>query len=112
MIRPEHIWIAIEPIDMRLGIDGLTLRIQQAMGRTPCDGAAYAFRNRSGNRIKLLIWDGNGVWLCLRRLHRGRFTWPQSDATTCTLSAAEWHWLTHGIDWQRMHPQPNADWQV
>jgi len=40
-------------------------------GRSPCNGGAYAFRNRRGNRIKLLVWDGAGVWLCVRRLHPG-----------------------------------------
>jgi transposase len=50
----------VEPIDMRAGIDGLSQRIQDSLGRTPCDGNAYAFRNRRQNRLKLLIWDGTG----------------------------------------------------
>lgn len=90
MIRPEQIWLAVEPVDMRLGIDGLSLKIQQALGCSPCDGTAYAFSNRNGNRIKLLMWDGTGVWLCVRRLHQGRFTWPRIDDVTCILSEAEW----------------------
>jgi hypothetical protein len=64
---------------MRAGIDGLSQRIQDSLGRTPCDGSAYAFRNRRQNRLKLLIWDGTGVWLCQRRLHRGHFTWPRAN---------------------------------
>jgi len=64
---------------MRTGIDGLSQRIQNALGRSPCDGSAYAFRNRRQNRLKLLIWDGTGVWLCQRRLHRGHFIWPSAD---------------------------------
>ena len=62
MIRAENVWLAVEPVDMRLGIDGLSLKIQSAQGRSPCDGTAYAFSYRNGNRIKLLIWDGTGVW--------------------------------------------------
>lgn len=112
MIAPEQVWLAVEPVDIRLGIDGLSLKIQQALGRSPCDGTAYAFRNRNGNRIKLLIWDGTGVWLCVRRLHHGRFTWPQSDDTTCALSQAEWRWLTAGVDWRRLQAKPSAQWQV
>ena len=88
------------------------LKIQQALGRSPCDGTAYAFRNRNGNRIKVLIWDGTGVWLCVRRLHQGRFTWPQRDEATCVLSMAEWRWLTTGIDWRRLQAKPSAQWQV
>lgn len=55
------VWLVVEPVDMRLGIDGLSARIQQSLGRSPCDGTAYAFRNRLGTRIKLLQWDGTGV---------------------------------------------------
>jgi len=78
---PTQVWLVVEPIDMRAGIDGLSQRIQNTLGRSPCDGSAYALRNQRLNRIKLLIWDGTGVWLCHRRLHRGRFVWPTSDAT-------------------------------
>ena len=112
MIRPEQVWLAVEPVDMRMGIDGLSLKIQQALGRSPCDGTAYAFRNRSANRIKLLVWDGTGIRLCVRRLHQGRFTWPQSDAATCTLSPEEWRWLISGIDWRRLQARPSVHWQV
>ena len=112
VIRPEQVWLAVEPVDMRMGIDGLSLKVQQALGRSPCDGTAYAFRNRSGNRIKLVVWDGTGVWLCVRRLHHGRFTWPQSDEVACTLSVEEWRWLTCGIDWRRLQAKPSAQWRV
>ena len=61
-LQPEQVWLAIQPVDMRLGIDGLSLRVQEALGKAPCDGSAYAFRNRRQNRLKLLIWDGAGVW--------------------------------------------------
>lgn len=112
MIRAEQVWLAVEPVDMRMGIDGLSLLVQRSLGQAPCDGSAYAFRNRNGNRIKLLIWDGTGVWLCVRRLHHGRFTWPQSNDAICTLSQAEWHWLTTGVDWRRLQAKPSAQWQV
>ena len=82
MITPEQVWLAVEPVDMRMGIDGLSLRIQQLLGCSPCDGTAYAFCNRQGNRVKLVVWDGTGVWLCQRRLHRGHFIWPTSNAAS------------------------------
>ena len=62
MLQPQQVWLAIQPVDMRLGIDGLSLLVQEALGKAPCDGSAYAFRNRRQNRLKLLIWDGAGVW--------------------------------------------------
>ena len=72
MPLPTQVWLVVEAIDMRAGIDGLSQRIQSALGKSPCDGQAVAFRNRRANRLKLLVWDGTGVWLCVRRLHRGR----------------------------------------
>ena len=60
-LQPQQVWPAIEPVDMRLGIDGLSLLVQEALGKAPCDGSAYAFRNKRSNRIKLLLWDGAGV---------------------------------------------------
>ena len=97
---------------MRLGIDGLSLIVQQALGRSPCDGTAYGFRNRAGTRVKLLIWDGTGVWLCARRLHRGRFTWPQGGDAGCRLNEGQWRWLTMGVDWCRLEAQASAEWRV
>lgn len=112
MPAATEVWLVVEPLDMRTGIDGLSLRIQNTLGRSPCDGTAYAFRNRRQNRVKLLIWDGTGVWLCQRRLHRGHFTWPTPDATVCTLSATQWQWLVSGVDWQRLDVAAPAHWRV
>jgi transposase len=76
MLTTSRAWLVLEPVDMRLGINGLSLCIQRTLGRSPCDGSTYLFRNRAGTRLKLLQWAGNGVWLAQRRLHRGRFLWP------------------------------------
>ena len=48
MIRAQEVWLVVEPVDMRGGIDGLSQRIQNLLGRSPCDGTAYGFRNRRG----------------------------------------------------------------
>ena len=112
MIRPEQVLLAVAPIDMRMGIDGLSLLVQQSLGCSIGAGHAFAFRNRRGNRMKLLVWDGTGVWLCQRRLHQGSFTWPQSEAKVWQLTAQEWQWLVTGVDWQRLTAQPDARWQV
>ncbi len=68
---PEQIWLEVTPVDLCRGIDGLSSIVQQTLGHSPCAGSAFIFRNRMGHRIKLLLWDGNGVWLCQRRLHQG-----------------------------------------
>jgi len=110
-LSPSQVFLAVEPVDIRLGVDGLSRRVQDSLGKIPCDGSAYAFRNRAGNRIKLLIWDGTGVWMCVRRLHQGRFTWPQSHDTVFSLSQTDWQWLTTGVDWRRLSAHPSSLWQ-
>ncbi len=112
MIRPNEVWLVVEPIDMRAGIDGLSQRIQNLLGRSPCDGSAYALRNRRATRLKLLIWDGTGVWLCQRHLHQGKFVWPSGVVATVTLSAQQWNWLVTGVDWKRLNAPAPVHWRV
>jgi len=111
-LKPEQVWLAVGATDMRLGIDGLSLRVQEALGKPPCDGSAYAFCNKRGTRLKLLVWDGSGVWLSVRRLHRGSFVWPRVGDTVWVLDQAQWIWLTAGVDWQRLSAKPMATWRV
>lgn len=112
MPAPERVFLAVEPIDMRMGIDGLSLLIQQATSHSPFDGTAFSFRNRHNTRIKLLIWDETDVWLCHRRLHAGRFKWPPVDDTVCPLISEQWQWLVTGVDWQRLNALPPAHWRI
>ena len=112
MIQPEQVWLVVEPVDMRWGIDRLSMHIQALMGESPCAGRCYGFSNKMHTRLKLLIWDGNGVWLCQRRLHQGRFCWPRPGARSCPLSAAQWQWLISGVDWRRLDVPAPAHWQV
>ena len=107
-LQPDAVWLAVAPVDMRIGIDGLSLQVQQALGRAPCDGTAYAF----SNRLKLICWDGNGVWLCQRRLHRGHFVWPQPGDDVCELTDEQWQWLISGVDWQRLSARAPGHWQL
>jgi transposase len=60
----SRIFLALEPIDCRKGIDGLAAVCRQALGDNPLDGAIYVFRNRSGTTLNLLAYDGQGFWLC------------------------------------------------
>jgi transposase len=110
--EPLQIWLAVMPVDMRRGIDGLSMIVQEALGQAPCSGSAFVFRNKAGNRLRLLVWDGNGVWLCHRRLHRGGFVWPKTTDVSFCLSRAQWEWLVAGVDWERLSKAPNSAWQV
>jgi transposase len=101
MLSPRAWYLATAPIDLRCGADRLLLLVQALSGGTMADGA-YVFRNRSGTRIKLLLADATGVWLCTRRLHRGRFVWPRAGEATCVVSRQQFEWLCAGVDWQRL----------
>jgi len=109
---PTAIWLAVEPVDMRRGIDGLSMIAQQALGKAPSSGAAMVFRNRRGTRIKVLLWDGTGVWLCQRRLHEGHFVWPKSTDICFSVTFEQWQWLIAGVNWQRLSAILPTDLQV
>jgi transposase len=98
-------------MDMRRGVDALTLAAQALFKDAWQQGNAFIFRNRTGCRLKLLCWDQHGVWLCHRRLHQGRFVWPGVEATSWTLTQAQFDWLIIGVDWQRLSA-PQAQWQI
>ena len=106
--NPGKIWLMAEPVDMRRGIDGLSALVERVLQCSPCAGSAFVFCNRAGNRIKVLLWDGSGVWLCQRRLHQGRFVWQRSGDGGVALTQSQWEWLIVGVDWSRLVLQPNA----
>jgi transposase len=86
----SRIFLALEPVDCRKGIDGLAAVCRQALGDNPLGGAVYVFRNRAGTTLKLLLYDGQGFWLCTKRLSQGRFHWwPTAATPSVRLSARE-----------------------
>jgi transposase len=86
----SRIFVATAPVDFRKGIDGLAAVCRQVLGDNPLEGAVYVFRNRAGTALKLLLYDGQGYWLCLKRLSQGCFTWwPQTADARVPLSARE-----------------------
>lgn len=102
MLSPTGWWLAVKPVDLRCGIDRLLGAIAAQLGHDAREGGAYVFRNRSGNRIKVLSVDAQGVWLCVRRLHEGSFHWPHAAEATWSLTAEQFAWLAAGVDWQRL----------
>jgi transposase len=108
----SRIFLATEPVDFRKGIDGLAAVCRQRLGDNPLEGAVYVFRNRSGTSLNLLLYDGQGYWMCMKRLSTGRFSWwPQSADARVPLSARElvillWNGLPDRAqmakDWRRV----------
>jgi len=85
-----RILVAVDPVDFRRGIDGLARLCQEVLRTDPFSGTVFAFRNRRGTSVKLLTYDGQGYWLCQKRLSRGKFlNWPSSSTKSGSLLAHE-----------------------
>ena len=82
------IWVALEPCDMRKGYDGLAGLVGERFGLETQSGALYVFTNKTRTRLKLLYWDGTGVWVLAKRLEQGRFSWPQPSQAGAKLALA------------------------
>ena len=81
MIRIDQIWLATEPMDMRAGPDTVLARVVKVFGEAKPD-CAYLFTNKRGHRLKILIHDGQGIWLCARR--------PEQTVQTLTVQCASY----------------------
>ena len=101
MIRIDAIWLGVEPLDMRAGIEAALVRVVTVFGAAR-PHHAYLFANRRANRMKVLVHDGIGVWLAARRLNSGKFVWPRDVAGTLTLSRPQLDALVLGLPWQRI----------
>ena len=96
----QWFWV-IAAIDGRMGLDRLIAYLM-GLGRDPRDAAGYVFCNRAGNRLRVLVVDATGVWLCQRRLHRGSFVRAKSLDGVLNLTPEQMRWLCMGVDWQRL----------
>jgi transposase len=104
-----RVWLAVGRTDMRRGMNGLALQVQEALQRNPHAGDLYVFRGARGDLIKILWHDGLGLSLYAKRLERGRFVWPPSvpvsasrapEELAVSISAAQLAYLLSGIDWR------------
>lgn len=75
-----RVWVAAEPADFRCGIDGLARRVRQKLAEDPFSGGVFVFCNRRRTAVKLLVYDGQGFWLCQKRLSQGHYRfWPRES---------------------------------
>jgi len=94
------IYLAAGATDMRKGFDGLYALVRNRLELEPLSGHVFLFSNAQRTRMKLIYWDGSGLWVCAKRLERGRFRWPRAEAgqTKIVLSHEEMALLVGGID--------------
>jgi transposase len=98
------VYLALGATDMRKGFDGLYGLVRDRLMCEPTSGHLFLFCNARRNRLKILYWDSTGLWICAKRLERGRFSWPSvsnEDETKALLSHEELALLLGGIDLSR-----------
>ena len=107
MIHPSHgvrIFVATKPVDFRKGHDGLAALVQNHLQHKPIDGAAYVFRAKRADRLKLIYWDGSGLVMAYKRLEDNSFKWPAIKNGMMRLEPAQFEALFAGLDWRRVRP--------
>ncbi len=119
----RRIYLANEAMDMRCGINKLSAWVESRLDADPFAGDVFVFLSRDRRRVKMLVGDVSGYWLCMKRLDRGRFARPapqvvEGGMATVALSAADLQLMLEGVTVHsatyRAHgrgPQPGADWR-
>jgi transposase len=95
------VYLSLKATDMRRGFDGLCADVAQVLHADPYCGAAFVFRSKRGDYVKILTGDGSGLCLYAKRLEKGRFVWPPIVEGALRLTAAQLALLIEGIDWRR-----------
>src|SRR4029077_18406272 len=101
------VYVAVEAVDMRKGFDGLYGLVRDQLGHDPLSGYLFLFSNRTRTRLKALVWDGSGLWVCAKRLEKGRFRWPAASEKQRSVSmrAEELAMLVNGLDLKLAQPR-------
>jgi transposase len=94
--RSTRVFVRAGPTDLRLGFEGLYALVESQLQEDPLSGHLFVFCNRQRTRIKVLTWDGSGLWLCTKRLERGTFALPDQKE----IDAARFHALIAGLELQ------------
>lgn len=95
------VFVALEPCDLRKGFEGLTALVAERLQEELRSGALFVFSNRRHTRLKVLYWDGSGLWLLIKRLEQGTFSWPrhvEAGVTKLRLAPEAFAMLTDGIE--------------
>lgn len=95
-----RVLVATAPVDLRGSFNRLHGLVSDQLKADPLSGHLFVFTNRRRNRLKVLYWDGSGLWVCAKRLERGRFSWPTSSEGSLTLRGEEFSALVHGLEVQ------------
>lgn len=93
-----RVFVATAPVDLRGSFNRLFALTQSVLEQDPLSGHWFVFSNRQRNRVKILFWDGSGLWCCAKRLEQNRFSWVAADAACVTLRGEELIALLSGLE--------------
>jgi transposase len=94
-----RIFVATQPVDLRASFNKLFMLTQTVLRQDPLSGHWFVFTNQERTRVKVLFWDGSGLWVCAKRLEQGRFSWPQpTQRSTARLRSEELIALLSGLE--------------
>jgi transposase len=102
-----RVWLATGKTDMRRGMQGLSLLVQEGLARDPHAGDVFVFRGARGDLLKVIWHDGYGLSLYAKRLDRGRFVWPSANGGALSITPAQMAYMLEGIDWRN----PQLTWR-
>ena len=100
-----RIYVATGATDMRKSFNGLAGLVRERLESDPTSGHVFLFANARRDRLKCLFFDGSGLWVCAKRIERGRLRWPESDGGKAQLSREEFALLIGGIDLAQTRPR-------
>jgi len=98
LVSQTRVFVALAPVDLRLGFNGLSAYVQGVLQQEVLSGAVFVFTNKHRNRLKLLWWDGSGLILCVKRPERGRFSWPRGEGPLTGLRPEQLTALMTGLE--------------
>ena len=94
-----RVFLCLTAVDMRRSFDGLAAMAEHVVGQDPLSGHLFVFRNRRGDRVKILVWDQSGFWVLYKRLEHGTFAWPADEAPgAVTIASRDLLVLLAGVD--------------
>ena len=93
-----RVFVATAPVDLRGSFNRLFALTQTILQQDPLSGHWFVFTNRQRNRVKILFWDGSGLWVCTKRLDQGRFGWPKAEEQCARLRGEELIALLSGLE--------------
>lgn len=115
MMRPSdhltEIYLCLEPVDFRKGINGLSVLVESELEMSPFSTRLFVFTNRNRDKIKILYWERNGFCLWQKRLEKERFHWLKiANHTVATITGQQLNWLLNGYDLNAMKPHKKLNY--